>query len=74
LKRALIAAEGRSAVARLEGNAWLVHLDSVAGESVFTAGAGTLLGERRFLPDTTGDASQLISTVERLLQKLERGR
>ena len=73
MKRALIAAEGRVVVARLEGNAWLEHLDRVAGEPVFTTGAGALLGARRFAPDASGDAARLIVAVGNLLQKLERG-
>jgi hypothetical protein len=73
LKRALIAAEGRRAVARLEGDAWLVHLDGIAGEGVFTRGPGALLGVRRFDRDASGDAARLVTVVEELLRKLERG-
>ena len=73
LKRALIAAEGRRAVARLEGDAWLAHLDGVAGEGTFTRGPGALLGVRRFDPDGSGDAARLVTVVEKLLRKLERG-
>src|SRR5262245_32159818 len=74
LKRASIAREGRTRIARLEGDAWLEYLDGVAGEAAFTTGAGALLGARRFDPAASGDAPHLIAIVDRLLARMERGR
>jgi AcrR family transcriptional regulator len=74
LKRALIARDGRTPIARLEGDAWLAYLDGAAGDTAFTTGAGALLGARRFDPAASGDAPRLIAIVDRLLARMERGR
>ncbi len=50
LKRLWVHALGRSELAALNGDAWLAHLDDVAGSRQFSQGPGAVLGNARFAP------------------------
>ncbi len=50
LKRLWVHALGRQDIAPLNGDAWLAHLDQVAGSNQFSDGPGAVLGNARFAP------------------------
>ena len=69
LKRLVIHGLGVDAARRASDAAWLEMLDEYLGETGFSEGPGTGLGNRRFKPDAEIDVEGLHALITRLLNQ-----
>ena len=75
LRRVAISVEPRRAAAGLTGQAWLEHLDELAGEPHFNNTLGRQLIHAAYRPDTDMDTDALLETSRRwILLVSRRGR
>lgn len=74
LRRVALARDGRRAVARLHGEAWLAYLDRRAGDDAFTAGPGRVLATLHFAGSGDGgvDGAALLRLVRRWIRSVGR--
>jgi hypothetical protein len=72
LKRALIHGARRDDSAPLTGDRWLVYLDAIVAEDVFSHGTGAALGDGRFAPDFEPNPHDLHAAARRVLRALAR--
>lgn len=74
-RRLLLVAEPRAAVAGLQGEAWLLQLDEICQQALFSQGAGRLLLDGQYQRDpevNSTDLALLFTALDTLINNVQR--
>jgi len=75
VRRLVLVAEPRTAIAGLHGEAWLEKLDTVCRQPVFSHGFGRLLLDQPYQPTpsvSTDDLESLLDAIDTLMKAVQR--